>query len=190
MAARASMSYLITRVRQLLRDTDSVLFTDDEDIEDVLDSVSWRIRRERLQYDATLKLYTSPNRDFEGVVEAGTWTGTANPEIICIYDGRSRSASGVTPNTWNLRRGSFGFTASQSDRSYFLDAWVHDPYKAASRLCGELVLEPTITPGGGETGGAIVGRFDYERAERRYMARAKIRPIEIKRSRRNEYANN
>lgn len=183
------MSYLITRVRRLLQDTDSKLFTDDEDIEEVLDSVSWRIKREKLQWDATVKLYTSPNRDFEGVVEAGTWTGTASPEIICIYDGRSGSASGVTPDAWNLRRGSFSFTTAQGDRSYFLDAWVHDPYMAASRLCGELVLKTSITPGFGETGGAIVGRLDYERSEHRYLKWAKIRPIEIKRSRRNEFSN-
>lgn len=189
MAARTTMAWLITRVRQLIRDTDSVLFTDDEDIEDVLDSVSWRIRRQKLVYATDLKLYLSADRDFEGTVETGTWTGTANPEIICIYDGRAKGASAVTPNTWNLRRGSFGFTTAQTDRSYYLDAWVHDPYVAASILCEELVLEPTITPGAGETGGATVGRYDYERMAKTRRARGKARPIEIKRARRNDWAN-
>ena len=191
MAARVTTAYLITQVRRLLRDTSSVLFTDDEDIEKVLDEVSWYPGREQLMYNKTRKLYVSPARDYEGLVDAdaGAWSGTADPELIAIYTSRSENASLVTPDTWDLRRGRFGFTSAQSDRSLFIDAWVHDPYMAASRLCGELVLEQSFTPGIGETGGAIVGRFDYERAERRYLARAKIRPIEIKRSRYNEWAN-
>jgi hypothetical protein len=191
MAARSTMAYLITRVRQLLRDTSSVLFSDDEDIERALDEVSWYPGRERLNYNKTQKMYISPARDYEGLVDedAGAWSGTADPELISIYTNRTKSASTVTPDTWDLRRGRFGFTTAQSDRSLFIDAWVHDPYLAASILCGELVLEPSITPGAGETGGAIVGRFDYERAEQRYLRRAKTRPIEIKRSRENEFAN-
>lgn len=191
MAARTTMAWLITRVRRLLRDTDSLLYTDDEEIEEVLDEVSFYPGRERLAYDKTKKLYISPNRDYEGAVDddAGAWTGTANPEIIAIYNGRLESSTVVTPDSWKLRRGSFGFTTAQTDRSYYIDSWVHDPYMAASVLCDMLTLESTITPGVNETGGAIVGRYDYERMARRYQARAKFRVIEIKRSRRNEFAN-
>jgi hypothetical protein len=186
------MSYLITRVRKLLVDEDSLLYTDDEDIEDVLDDVSWHTpHRQKLSYNPNLKLYVSPDRDFEGEVDndAGAWTGTANPEIIAIYDGRHQGASLVTPNTWNLRRGSFGFTTAQTDRSYYIEGWINDPLLAASYLLDRLVLKSSITPGNAETGGAIVGRYDYERMARRYQARAKFRVIEIKRSRKNEFAN-
>lgn len=192
MAARSSQAYNIARVRKLIVDEDSLLYGDDEDIEDVLDEVSWHTpHRQKLSYNPTLKLYVSPDRDFEGVIDddAGAWTGTANPEIIAIYDGRHQSASEVTPDTWNLRRGSFGFSSAQSDRSYYIEGWINDPLLAASYLLDQLVLKSSITPGTGETGGAIVGRFDYERMARRYQARAKFRVIEIKRSRRNEYAN-
>jgi hypothetical protein len=192
MAARSTQAYNIARVRLLLNDSDSVLFTDDEVIEDVLDDVSWRLpHRQKLSYNPSLKLYVSPDRDFEGEIDddAGAWTGTANPEILAIYDGRTSSASEVTPDTWNLRRGSFGFTTAQTDRSYYIEGWINDPYLAASRLCERLVLKSSITPGTGETGGAIVGRYDYERMARTYRAQAKFRVIEIKRSRRNEFAN-
>ena len=192
MAARSTMSYLITRVRKLLVDTDSLLFTDDEDIEEELDGVSWHLpHRQKLSYNPNLKLYVSPDRDFEGEIDndAGAWTGTANPEILAIYDGRHQGAGLVTPDTWNLRQGRFGFTTVQTDRSYYIEGWIHDPLLAASYLCDQLTLKPSITPGTGETGGATVGRYDYERMAFKYKARAKFRVIEIKRSRRNEYAN-
>ena len=183
--ARSTMSPLITRCRQLIRDTDSVLFTDDDQIQDVLDEDSYRVDRHRLRTGQSRKVYTAEVRDLEGVVKNGTggWTGTGDPTLLAIYASRSTSADTLTPDTWDLRKGVFTFTAAQSDVTYFLDAQVYDPYLAAAKLCEELTLESIFTPGVNETGGAIVGRFDYERAALRFRRYAKPTRIELHRVR-------
>ncbi len=183
--ARTTMSYLITRVRQLLNDTDKVLFPSDDEIEIVLDEGSYRIRRHQLRVDATRTIYTAEVRDLEGVVNAaaGGWTGTTDSTILAIYNSKSTAATAVTPDAWDLRRGQFEFTSEQTDLYYFLDAEIFDPYPAAAKLCEQLTLKSSITPGAGETGGAIVGRFDYERAARRFRMYSKPRRIELHRVR-------
>lgn len=172
------MTYLIARARRLIQDTGSVLFTDDDDIQAVYDEDRFRIKRHRLEYDATRRIYTSGYRDLEG--ETGSWSGA---DTIAIYAHRGTGASEMTPDTFNLRDGSFEFTTAQADISYYLDAWVHDPYLAASKLAEELYLRSSITAGGGETGGAIVGRYDYERAARMFLGRAKPRRVDFRRVR-------
>lgn len=183
--ARTTVSWLIARVRQLLRDTDSVLFSSDDQIQDILDEDSYRISRHPLRVDQTRKIYTAEVRDLEGVLNAagGGWTGASDATILAIYGSRATSATGLTPDAWDLRRGVFKFTTAQTDYSYYLDANVFDPYLAAAKLCEELTLEPTITPGAGETGATIVGRYDYERAATRFRKYAKPRRIELRRVR-------
>lgn len=183
--ARSTLSYLITRVRQLMNDTDEVLFDDDDLIEAVLDEDGYRIRRLRLRADATKKIYVAEVRDLEGVAtnDDGGWTGTGDPEILSMYASPATSATALTPDAWNLRNGSFEFDDAQSDVTYYLDAKVYDPYLAAAKLCEQLTLKATITPGVGETGGAIVGRSDYGAAAIRFRRYAKPTRIELYRAR-------
>ena len=180
--ARTTMSWLIDRVRQLLNDTDDALFTDDDDIQAVLDEDGYRVRRHQLRADATKKMFTSEYRDLEGVVDddTGSWTGANR---IAIYASGSSGASELTPDAWNLRAGVFEFDDAQTDVYYNLDCWVFDPYLAAAKLCEQLTLKSTITPGGGETGGALVGRYDYGAAALRFRRYAKPTRIELRRVR-------
>ncbi|MHA1962163.1 MAG: hypothetical protein ACW99U_18315 [Candidatus Thorarchaeota archaeon] len=184
--ARSSMSWLITRVLGLIRDTDNTYFTD-EQVQDVLDEDRYQTDRHLLTYNRGRTLYSSSFRDLEGIVTEsdGGWSGGT---IINIYADRGRSSDTVTPDTWDLRSGTFGFTTAQTDSWYYLEAWVYDPYLAASKLCEQLVLESTITPGVGETGGAIVGRFDYERMSQRFLKRTKFVPVPMRRIRYNRTA--
>ncbi len=180
--ARSTMSWLIAVVRGLLNDADDVLFSDDDDIQAVLDEDSYRVRRHRMRADATKKIFTAEYRDLEGVVDnvTGSWTG-ANK--IAIYASGSTGASELTPNVWSLRTGVFEFDDGQSDVYYNLDCVVFDPYLAAAKLCERLTLKSSITAGGGETGGSLVGRYDYDRAAKKFRMYTKPRRIELRRVR-------
>ncbi len=169
MAVRATMADLITRVRLEVDDTDSTYFTSQE-IQDELDKEDCRllVDRELLIPDIKEKVYQSNYGMFEG--DATTWSGA---EVIAIYDTLSDSAAEKDPDSWNLIDGTFTYTADQNDPSRYLTGWSYDTYRAAGRLCMSLYLLPSITPGAGETGGAIVGRYDYRQAAIQFFAMAR-----------------
>lgn len=169
MAVRATMADLITNVRVKIRDTDEDYFTSQE-IQDELDKADCRlyIDRELLIPDVKQKVYQSNYDMFEG--DASTWSGA---ETIAIYDTLSDSATEKDPDSWNLIDGTFTYTSDQNDPSRYLTGWSYDIYRAAGRLCMSLYLLSSITPGASETGGAIVGRYDYRLAAREFFAMAR-----------------
>ena len=184
--ARSTMSYLITEVEQLIDDTSNTYFTDDQ-IQAALDTTRVRLMRVRLHKDVVDKTYIAPEGWLEGVVDddTGSWTGSPT---VALWDGRTDGASEITPDAWSLREGVFTFTSDQDD-VYYLDAWAYDPYLAAGRLCQRLAARSSITPGWGETGGAIRGRRELLVLAREYFAQAKPRVFEVRRIRKNAYSN-
>lgn len=173
MAARATMAWLITEVRGLIDDTDSTYFTDNQ-VQDVLDNTRLPlIYRELLEKDRERKVYTSARKGFEGVVDdvTGSWSGDTT---IAIWNSVGAGATEFTPDAWNLRNGTFVFTVGQ-DRNLWLDAYEYDAYLSAAELLERLSVKRSITPGAGETGGAIRGRFELTVLADRYRRRAKPR---------------
>ncbi len=170
MAVRTTMADLITRVRGIVNDSDSVLFPLDQTIQDQLDREDCRlfIDRELLIPDVKEKVYQSSYDMFEG--DASAWSGA---EVIAIYDTLSDSAQEKNPDSWDLIGGTFTYTSDQNDPSRYLTGFSYDIYRAAARLCMNLYLKSSITPGAGETGGAIVGRYDYRSAAREFFAMAR-----------------
>jgi hypothetical protein len=183
-AVRGTMSYLIDDTEDLLNDSSNDLFSALQ-YQRGLDRRRKRVKRVRLAKDSVDQFYEAPGDSFEGVVgdTSGSWTGA---KTIALYDGRSSGAAVVTPTSWNLRDGTFEFTTDQN-QWLFLDAWEYDIYYTAHDMCLRKALDPAITPGAGETGGAIVGRFDYRAMAHEFLRLAKIGTIELKRSRRNEF---
>jgi hypothetical protein len=175
--ARTTMTYLISQIEGLLRDTDNELFLDED---------AYRINRHKLRSDASRQVFITGYTDLEGVKDpdAGSWTGATT---IALFDSRGSGATEVDPDSWDLVRGLFSFTTARGSGALYLDAWVFNPYLAASKLCQRLVLQATITPGYGETGGALVGRYDYGSMAARYLSNAKSTPIFTVRDRRNRH---
>jgi hypothetical protein len=184
--ARATMTWLIDEVEGLLFDSENNHYTTAQ-YQRALDRRRTRITRLRLAKDAPETLYRLPMGGWEGVVDndTGDWTGAPT---IAIWTGKSSGATEITPDTWNLADGSFGFTEDQND-SYYFDGWLYDIYYAASDLCLTLALKPSLTPGAGETGGQIVGRYDYRSMAHEYRAMAMTRSIELVRARKNTWPN-
>lgn len=185
-AVRSTMSYLIDDTEELLSDTGNTLFSTLQ-YQRALDRRRRRIRRLRLVKDSVEMFYEAPFGNLEGVVgdTSGSWTGA---KTIVLYKGRSSGAGVVTPTSWNLRDGTFEFTTDQNSYLY-LDGWLYDIYYTAHDLCLRVPLTSSITPGAGETGGAIVGRYDYRAMAHEFLRMAMPRSIEIKRSRKNEFSN-
>ena len=173
MAARSTMAWLITAVRNEIDDGDSTYFTDDE-IQDVLDTSRRRIKRRKLVNDVYEKIYSAQIGGFEGVKndDAGSWSGSPT---IALYDGTTDGATEYTPDEWNLVDGTFTFTSDQ-DEVLFLDAWSYDIHLAAADLLRRLASKTTITPGWGETGGQMRSRDDllYLAHEQRKLARPMV----------------
>ena len=161
MAARTTMADLITRVREIIDDTSSTHFTDLQ-VQAELDrrDVRLYIDRELLVVDTLEKLYRSNYENFEG--DADTWSAAPTIEI---YDTESTSGTAQTPDSYNLITGTFTYTSDQNDQTRYLTGWSYDIHRAAGRLFMLLATKTTITPGAGETGGAIRGR-----AELRWLA--------------------
>lgn len=179
MAARAGMTWLVAEVRILIDDEDSVYFTDNQ-IQDVLDRTILPYNdRELLIRNRDDTVYESRYRDFEGVVddETGTWSGDPT---VAIWNSFGPGGTEINPDSWNLRNGVFVYNSSQ-DRNLWLDSYIYDPKLAASDLCKKLSAKLTITPGPGETGGAIMSRFELRGLAREYRQDAKPRRGRAKR---------
>lgn len=169
MAVRATMADLILDVRVKIRDENSDYFTSQQ-IQDELDREDCRllVDRELLIPDIKRKIYQSNYGMFEG--DASAWSGA---EVIAIYDTEFDSAQEKNPDSYSLIDGTFTYTSAQSDPSRYVTGWSYDVYRAASRLCMSLYLLRTITPDPGQTGGAVVSRFDYQQASREFRAMAR-----------------
>lgn len=173
MAARVGMAWIIAEVRILIDDGDATFFTDNQ-IQDVLDSTMLPHNdRELLMRNRDDTVYESRFRDFEGVVddETGSWSGDPT---IAIWNSYGPGGTEVNPDSWSLRNGVFVYTTSQ-DRNLWLDSYIYDPNLAASDLCKRLSAKSSITPGAGETGGAIRGRYELRLLAREYRQDAKPR---------------
>lgn len=171
------MSWLITEVRNYIDDRSSDYFTDNE-VENILDETRLPfISRELLQRDRERKVYHSLHTLFEGVVDAnaGSWTGAST---ITLWASMGTGATEITPDAWNLRRGVFTFTTAQGGNLY-LDAYEYDVHLASAELFMQLAARTSITPGVGETGGAIRGRAELSGLAEAQRRRAKWRPGHI-----------
>ena len=137
--ARTSMAWLLARLRRMVNDGDSAVWTDAE-LQQVADYHRIHIRREFLEYDVDQQSYFSKFGNLEGTYitdqEANAvWDNDAT--IIKMWDSNSSSATAITPIYWNLADGSFGFTSDQDDE-YYLDAKSYDLHGAAAELFEEL----------------------------------------------------
>lgn len=171
MAVRTTMADLITKVREEIDDTSSTYFTDQQ-VQDELDKDDCRlyVDREILEVDTLQKTYLSYYNMFEG--DASTWSAA---DTIEVYATPGIEAAARPPDSWNLIDGTFVYTARQTDLSRYLTGWSYDIHRAAGRLFQKLSAKTTITPGPGETGGAI-----RSRAELRFLAQMQFnaaRPV-------------
>lgn len=135
MAARSTMAWIIGHVRLLANDVGSAVW-DDEEIQTFLDQHRMRIRRAPLTAEPEEMQYHSRYGFLEG--DEDTWSGSGTEtDVINIWDSRSESATYKTPNSWNLRDGTFGFTTGQDD-NYYLDAWSYNIYRSIADMMLQL----------------------------------------------------
>lgn len=141
--ARSSMAYLITLLRAKVNDTGSDIWTDDE-LQKYLDMHRTHILRERLRNDVDELIYYSAFGLLEGTYSLSTeddaaWDG--DNTIIKMWDSPNSSASEITPDSWNLVSGDFGFDDEQNDR-YYLDAISYKLPGAIAECLEQLAMDP------------------------------------------------
>lgn len=140
MAARTTMAWIIGHVRLMANDVDSVVW-DDEEIQTFLDANRMRIRRAPLTAEPDEMQYHSRYGFLEG--DEDTWSGSGTEtDVINIWDSRSADATYATPDSYNLRDGTFGFTSGQDD-SYYLDAWSYNIYRALGDMHAQIAGDRT-----------------------------------------------
>lgn len=140
--ARASMAWLITRLRRMVNDSGSTIWTDAE-LQQTLDYHRIHIRRELLVYDVEQKAYYSKFGFLEGTYitdqeSNAVWDNSDT--IIKLWDSNAEDATAATPTYWNLADGYFGFSSDQDDE-YFLDGKSYDLHGAAADLFEELCAD-------------------------------------------------
>lgn len=179
MAARATLAWIISEVRLLIDDKNSTYFTDVQIQNDLETTMLPHNDRELLMRNRDDTVYESRYRDFEGVVddETGSWSGDPT---IAIWNSYGPGGTEIDPDSWSLRNGLFVYDDPQ-DRNLWLDSYVYDPKLAASNLCKKLSAKRSITPGVGETGGAIMGRFELRQLAREYRQDSKSRRARMRR---------
>jgi len=124
MAARSSMSTLITRVRALISDTAGATqtFSDDE-IEDVLDA-----RRDDIRYEFLTPVDTIAAG---GSITWLTWYGGANWESSATFTDSSYNA--ITPTAADYMIGKFDFATHQAS-GVLITGYMYDVYGAAADM--------------------------------------------------------
>lgn len=132
------MADIITRLRRMVFDINSEIWTDDN-LEDLLDQYRIPIRRELLSKNVVEKIYYSAYTILEG--DSSSWTGDPT---IALWSDPTDSATEVDPDSWNLIDGSFVFTTSR-DNDYYLDAWSYRRalHMAASDCFEEGAADPS-----------------------------------------------
>lgn len=143
---RTSCKALLSRLRNLIRDTDPdcQTFTQDQ-LQTALDQ-----RRERVRY---LELEALETRAAGGAVSyvdfqacLGDWDADA-----ALVDGQYNA---LTPNTENLETGEWSFTTEPSNLPVYLSGFTYDLYGAAADLLEEwaakVKTEYTFSPGSGQ----------------------------------------
>jgi hypothetical protein len=136
MAARASMATLIALLRTKMNDADEAIWTDAQ-LQDYLDMHRTHLMREKLTKGVDDKIYHSSCGLLEG--DPDTWDDDA--EIIKMWNSSGSGATAVTPDTFNLIDGTFGFTADQ-DEVYYLDAISYDFHGAIAECLEQLASDP------------------------------------------------
>ena len=139
MAARTSMSELITRCRRMIGDDGATSqFTDDQ-IQDVFD-----------QHRSTFRYF--PLCEIEDIAPYGTvsykefwaaspsdslyqhWEGTAGGSTLIFVDGQYGT---ITPNVLNCLEGKFRFTTAPTYRPVYLTGYNYDIFGVCCQLLDE-----------------------------------------------------
>lgn len=173
------MSDIITHVRKMIDDPNDVVFTDDEDIQDVLDESRDYLYRRLLRHDPENKRYWAPPGYgwFEG--SQSSWSGDPT---IALWNGRTSGATEYTPDSFNLIQGEFTFTSDQ-DTSLYLDGYSYDVNLAAGRLLYRMAAMAMPTGSWQNAGSAIQARDQIRTAARMYFQLARPKEIQVTRSR-------
>jgi len=123
--ARASMSGIITILRNKMNDQASAIWTDDQ-LQNYLDMHRIHVRREKLGKDKPRKNYYSSYQMLEADAE--------------LYNDDTEYGAQVTPTSCNLIDGVFTFSTAQ-DADYYLDAKSYDINGAIAECLDELATD-------------------------------------------------
>lgn len=134
MAARSGMADLILRTRRMVNDAGSAIWSDDEDIQDVLDLHKQRVYREPLEHERTLvgsgtAEYTVYHSRY-GNYEAG---GTAYFQV----EDSGGTQRGTADYTADYIAGIVTMAADQKGTALYLTGWTYDLNAAAADLWRE-----------------------------------------------------
>ena len=175
MAARATMAYVITMLRELCYDEDSARWTDDQ-LEQRLDVHRTRVNREQLANDAQVKIYQSAHRLFEG--DASSWSGDPT---VALWDSPANGATEKDPDTFNLEAGTFTFTTGQGS-VYYLDGWsyYYAMYMAAAYCLRVKSSDPAFAHLWGE-GGIYHSSTPPLMLAREYQREAGVKSFKLRR---------
>lgn len=133
--ARSGMSNLLARVRSMVDDAGTAVWTDDQ-LQDVLDQHKLRVWRERLEMEKTYvnastteyRRYHSRWGDYEEVT-----SGTAYFQI----EDSSGNQRGTADYTADYVRGVIEMAADQEGTALFLSGWTYDLAGAAAQAWRE-----------------------------------------------------
>jgi len=134
MALRAGMTDLVLRTRRMVNDAGSAIWSDDEDIQDVLDLHRQRVYREPLEHERTLvgsgsAEYTVYHSRY-GNYEAG---GTAYFQV----EDSAGTQRGTADYTADYIAGIVTMAADQMGTALYLTGWSYDLNGAAADLWQE-----------------------------------------------------
>lgn len=136
MAVRTGMANIIARTRRMVDDAGSAIWTDNQDVQNILDEHKIRVNRERLEMDRTntsattyeYKRFFSRYRD----IEEDT-SGTAYFQI----EDATGTQRGTADYTMDYLRGMLEMTADQVGTALYMSGWSYDLNGAAADLWRE-----------------------------------------------------
>jgi len=143
MAARSSLAYLITLLRQRINDADSDVWTDNE-LEKTLDLNRRIIRRKKLDASVDRLEFTIKFQLLEGTNAYSTEAGAAwddDRTIIKLWNSSASGATAITPDAWNLVDGVMRFTSEQTEIVY-MDAISYRIHGAIADSMEQIIMDP------------------------------------------------
>ena len=133
MAAREGMTDLLSRLRRMVNDVGSAVWSDDEDLQDVLDAHRERLYREPLTSERTL----TGSGTAEYTIYRSRYTNLEAGTVNFRLEDSSGTQRGTADYTADYAAGVLTMATDQLGTALYLTAWTYDLNGAAADLWRE-----------------------------------------------------